>query len=86
MSALEGLAGDLLDEAAAALNVALPGGRLAALAPDAVLGRIDEVLASVEGDLGIVATTTAVADAAHAYQRVTSRLAVAAAGRRRATP
>ena len=79
MSALEGLAGDLLDEAAAALNVAF-GGRLAALAPDAVLGRIDDVLASVEGDLGIVATTTAVADAAHAYQRVTARLAVAAAG------
>ena len=79
MSALEGLAGDLLDEAAAALHVAF-GGRLAALAPDAVLGRIDDVLAGVEGDLGIVATTTAVADAAHAYQRVTARLAVAAAG------
>ena len=79
MSALEGLAADLLDEAAAALNAAF-GGRLAALAPDAVLGRIDDVLARVEGDLGIVATTTAVADAAHAYQRVTARLAVAAAG------
>ena len=79
MSALEGLAADLLDEAAAALHVAF-GGRLAALAPDAVLGRIDDVLARVEGDLGIVATTTAVADAAHAYQRVTARLAVAAAG------
>ena len=64
MSALEGLASELLDEAAAALNVAFGGG-LAALAPDAgVLGRIDEVLAWLSRDLGIVAATTSVADAA----------------------
>lgn len=77
MSAVEGLAAGLLDEVAGVLGQAF-GGRLAALRPDAVLGRIDAALARVEGEVGVVATTAAAAGGALAYQRVTARLAVAA--------
>jgi hypothetical protein len=43
-----------------------------------VLDRIDGALARVQGELGVIATTTAVADSALAYQRVAAKVAVAA--------
>lgn len=74
MTAVEGLTSDLLEEVAATLHEAFGGG-LAALRPDAVLERFDEALARVDAELGVVATTTAVVDAALGYQRVAAAVA-----------
>lgn len=77
MAALGGLGDELVDQSAAALHAAF-GGRLASLRPDSVLARIDATLASVESELGIVATTTAVSGAALAYQRLAAHIAIVA--------
>lgn len=77
MGAVEGLTAGLLDDAAVALHSAF-GGSLAALRPDAILDRIDGALSRVQAELGVIATTTAVADGALAYQRVAAKLSFGA--------